>query len=73
VTRANLLAGLKDLHSFDSGGMIGKTDVANKVLSPCFMLDELKGGKYTRVHPTKKGTFDCAPSNRVTFPAASTG
>lgn len=73
VTRANLLTGLKNLHAFDAGGMIGKTDVANKVLSPCFMLDEVKNGKYARVHPTKKGTFDCTPSNRVTFPAAATG
>src|SRR5439155_6814789 len=73
VTRANLLAGLKDLHSFDSGGMIGKTDVGNKVLSPCYMLTEWKGGKYVRVHPARKGTFDCTPSNRTTFPDTSSG
>jgi ABC-type branched-subunit amino acid transport system substrate-binding protein len=73
VTRGNLLAGLKDLHSFDAGGMIGKSDIGNKIMSPCFMLAQWKDGKYTRVHPAKKATFDCKPSNRVTFPAATSG
>jgi ABC-type branched-subunit amino acid transport system substrate-binding protein len=69
VTRANLLSGLADLHDFDSGGMIGTSDIGNKIMSPCFMLAQWKDGKYTRVHPTKKATFDCKKSNRVTFPA----
>jgi ABC-type branched-subunit amino acid transport system substrate-binding protein len=71
VTRANLLAGLKDLHDFDSGGMIGTSDIGNKIMSPCFMLAQWKDGKYTRVHPAKKGTFDCKKSNRITFPSTA--
>jgi hypothetical protein len=26
---------------------------------------QVKGAKFVREHPTKKGTFDCTPSNRV--------
>jgi ABC-type branched-subunit amino acid transport system substrate-binding protein len=73
VTRANLLEGLENLDDFDSGGIIGKTDVGNKIMTPCYMLIEWKDGEYTRVHPAKKGTFDCKPSNRVTFPMSSSG
>jgi ABC-type branched-subunit amino acid transport system substrate-binding protein len=73
VTRANLLAGLQELHSFDAGGMIGVSDVGNKVMSPCFMLAQWKDGKYTRVHPKKKATFDCKKSNTVTFPSVAAG
>jgi ABC-type branched-subunit amino acid transport system substrate-binding protein len=73
VTRANLLAGLKDLHNFDAGGMIGVSDIGNKIMSPCFMLAQWKDGKYTRVHPAKKGTFDCKKSNRITFPSTASG
>jgi len=73
VTRANLIAGLKNLHDFSAGGMVATTDVGNKINSPCFMLAQWKDGKYTRVHPTKKATFDCKKSNRVTFPAPASG
>ena len=36
-------------------------------VSPCFMLEQYKSGKFVRVYPTKKGTFDCKKSNRYTF------
>jgi ABC-type branched-subunit amino acid transport system substrate-binding protein len=69
VTRANLLAGLEKLRGFNADGMIATTDVGTKALSPCFMLAEWRNGKYSRVYPTKKGTFDCNKSNVITFPA----
>jgi ABC-type branched-subunit amino acid transport system substrate-binding protein len=72
VTRANLLAGLKNLRSFDAGGMIGTADVGGKIATPCFMLVEWKNGKYTRVHPKKKATFDCKKSNYTTLQVAAT-
>jgi ABC-type branched-subunit amino acid transport system substrate-binding protein len=63
VTRANLLASLAKLNDFDSGGMIGKTDIGNKILTPCFLLLQWKSGKFGRVYPAKAGSFDCKPSN----------
>jgi ABC-type branched-subunit amino acid transport system substrate-binding protein len=65
VTRQNLLAGLQKLTSFDAGGIIGTTDIANKKTSGCYVLVQVKNGKFVRVHPTKKGTFDCKKSNYV--------
>jgi ABC-type branched-subunit amino acid transport system substrate-binding protein len=67
LTRANLLAELASIHDFDAGGMVGTTDIGNKVGTSCFMLDQFKDGKFVRVYPTKKGTFDCAKSNTYTF------
>jgi ABC-type branched-subunit amino acid transport system substrate-binding protein len=67
LTRANLLAELKTIHDFDGQGMVAKTDVGDKVPSSCFMLDRFRNGKFVRVYPTKKGTFDCKQSNLYTF------
>ncbi len=66
VTRANLLKGLEGLHAFDAGGMIAKTDVGNRVVSPCFNLVQWKSGKFVRVYPAKVGRFDCKASNYAT-------
>ena len=33
------------------------------------MLEQVQNGKFVRVWPTKKGTFDCTPSNHVTVKA----
>ena len=67
LTRANLLAELANIHDFNASGMVATTDIGNKVGSACFMLDQYKGGKFVRVYPTKKGTFDCNKANVYTF------
>jgi hypothetical protein len=70
LTRANLLkAGIDGLTSFDAGGMIGTVNIKEKVTTPCFSLEQVKNGKFVRVYPTKKGTFDCKASNHVTIKA----
>jgi len=40
-----------------------------KVPSPCFVLMQLKDGKYVRETPAKKGTLDCNPKNAVSIKA----
>ena len=67
LTRANLLAELANIHDFNASGMVGTTDIGSKLGSACFMLDQFKSGKFVRVYPTKKGTFDCNKSNVYTF------
>jgi ABC-type branched-subunit amino acid transport system substrate-binding protein len=67
LTRANLLAELASIHDFNASGMVATTDIGNRVGSACFMLDQFKNGKFVRVYPTKKGTFDCKKSNVYTF------
>jgi hypothetical protein len=69
ITRSSVLAGIKTLTSFDAGGMVGAHDFKNAKLTPCFVLTQFESGKWVRVYPTKKGTFDCKPSNSIQFQA----
>jgi ABC-type branched-subunit amino acid transport system substrate-binding protein len=64
ITRKAILAGLKATTDFDANGWMGKKDL--KGISPCFMIMQIKGGKFVRVYPTKAGTLDCDPANVVT-------
>jgi ABC-type branched-subunit amino acid transport system substrate-binding protein len=73
LTRANLLDGLKNTHSFDAGGMWGKMDPGNKANTACFMILKFDGSKYVREYPTKVGTFDCTASNRQTVELQNNG
>jgi Periplasmic binding protein len=65
VTRKALFDQLETINDFDAGGMIGKTNIAARETSNCYVLTQVKGGKFVRVTPTKKGTFDCKPRNRL--------
>jgi ABC-type branched-subunit amino acid transport system substrate-binding protein len=69
ITRANLLGALKNMTSFDANGFIGTANVGGKVTTSCFVLVQVQKGKFTRVWPKKKGTFDCKKSNHVTVKA----
>ena len=65
ITRKALFAQLNATPSFNAGGMIGTTDIANRAVSPCYVLTQVKNGKFVRITPSKKGTFDCKPRNVV--------
>jgi hypothetical protein len=65
ITRAAVLDGLQRLTSFDAGGLVGTTDIAGKQVTSCFVLTQVRNGRFVRVHPKRPGTFDCSPSNRV--------
>jgi hypothetical protein len=65
VTRKALFDQLATINNFDAGGMIGKTNIAARQVSPCYVLTQVKGGKFVRVSPTKKGTFDCSARNSL--------
>jgi hypothetical protein len=70
LTRANFLKdGVTSLTRFDAGGMMGAVDIAQKLPTNCTMILQLVHAKYLRRFPTKKGTFDCKPSNLATFQA----
>ena len=64
VTREALFEQLATIHDFDAGGMLGTTDVGARKNSPCFMMVQVRNGKFVRVYPKKKGSFDCKASNR---------
>ena len=67
LTRKNLFTALGTIHAFTADGMLGTTDIAGRVPSPCYMLTQVKNGKYQRVYPSKPGTLDCSKKNVVTF------
>jgi hypothetical protein len=70
LTRSAFLKeGIPTLKGFDAGGMMGKVDIPAKKLTSCFVLVQLQKGEFHRVHPKKKGTMDCKPSNHVEFQA----
>lgn len=59
ITRKAVLAEADGINDFTAEGMIAPTDVGDRVATKCFALLQVKFGKYVRVHPKKKGTFDC--------------
>ena len=66
LTRKAFLAdGVPTLTKFDAGGMVGVTNIADKIPSGCYVMMQIEKGKYVRRYPTKKGTLDCSPSNKV--------
>lgn len=66
LSRASLFTALKTQEtSFDAEGIVGPTNVSKRTPSPCFVLAQVKDGKWQRVHPTKVGTFDCKASNLI--------
>ena len=70
LTRRSFLhVGIPTLTRFDAGGMLGTANIADKVSTPCFVLVQLRDGRFVREHPMKKGTFDCKPSNRLRIKA----
>jgi hypothetical protein len=66
LTRKALLeTGIPTLTKFDTDGMTGTINVAKRISTACFIMLQVKNGKFVREHPAKKGTFDCTPSNQV--------
>ena len=73
VTRAVLSPHSTRTGRFNAGGMVSGADIGAKTGSPCYLLLEYNNGKYTVVHPTKKGTFDGTKSNYTTVKGSATG
>jgi hypothetical protein len=73
VTRADVLAAVKGITSFDAGGMIGTNNVGERKTGPCFLVMQVKGKKWTRAYPSKPGTFDCTTKNETTLRLDQTG
>jgi len=63
VTRANVLAGVKSIKDFNAEGMVGTITPAEKTPSHCVVVEQVQSGKFVRLWPKKKGTFDCSDKN----------
>jgi hypothetical protein len=51
---------------FDANGMLGTVNVSERTPSACYVLLQVKNGKFVRVTPTKKGSFICDKRNLKT-------
>jgi hypothetical protein len=70
LTREAVLAEAPNLTTFDADGMLGEVNVGDHVPSPCYVLLQVKGGKFVRVFPAKTGAIECDPKNIYTEKAA---
>jgi hypothetical protein len=67
LDRQTLFTALNNEHSFTANGIIGSTDVGNRVPSACQIVVQLQNGVWQRVFPTQPGTFDCNSANITTI------
>jgi hypothetical protein len=65
LTRARFLEEAAKIHNFDADGMLGPTDVGGHKVSGCGVILQVKGGKFVRVTPAKRGTVDCSGGTKT--------
>jgi Periplasmic binding protein len=65
LTRARFLEEAAKVHDFNADGMLGPTDVGGRKISGCGVILRVKGGKFVRVFPSKKGTVDCSGGTKT--------
>ena len=65
LTRARFLEEAAKVHNFTADGMLGPTDVGGRKVSGCGVILQVKGGKFVRVTPSKKGTVDCSGGTKT--------
>src|ERR1019366_10506722 len=65
LTRKAVFDALGKITAFNADGMIGTTNTAKHEVSPCFILLQVRGGKFVRVSPSKPGTFNCDSKNVI--------
>ena len=53
--RATLLAALKNIHQFDSNGLLQAGDPAGKNPGACYVIADIKGGKFVRAPDSASG------------------
>ncbi len=73
LTRASFLSTAKNQHNFAGDGMTAPIDMGAKKGSGCFMMMQVQNGKFVRVYPAARGTFDCAATNIVTLTSPPPG
>jgi Periplasmic binding protein len=65
LTRARFLEEAAKIHDFNADGMLGPTDVGGRKISGCGVILRVKGGKFVRVTPSKRGTVDCSGGTKT--------
>jgi len=65
-TRRGLLDALRAIHEFDAGGLIAPSDPGAGKPATCWMLAQVRGGRFVRVLPPDKG-FVCEPGGYFNY------
>ena len=65
LNRQTLFDALDQETAFDADGIMGATDVANRIPPGCIVMTQVKNGKLVRTYPSKPGTFDCSKKNLI--------
>ncbi|HLI55130.1 MAG TPA: ABC transporter substrate-binding protein [Acidimicrobiales bacterium] len=60
-TRANIVAGIKQIGQFNGDGLVAPGDPATKTPPTCFVLIDVKNGQFVRDPATPTG-FKCSPA-----------
>ena len=63
LTRAKMLAALPHISDWTGNGINAPQHVGAKQSTNCYSFIQLRGGKWTHVHPSQPG-FDCRPLTR---------
>jgi ABC-type branched-subunit amino acid transport system substrate-binding protein len=58
LTREKVLAELANVRQWDGNGLHPPIDVGARTPNQCFIMTQIKGGRFTRAHPASG--FDCA-------------
>jgi ABC-type branched-subunit amino acid transport system substrate-binding protein len=53
--RATLIAALKNIHQFDANGLLAPADPAGKGAASCYVIADIKGGKFVRAPDSASG------------------
>jgi ABC-type branched-subunit amino acid transport system substrate-binding protein len=63
ITRARMLEELENTTDFTANGWMGEKDLRG--FSNCYVLMQIQGGEFVRVHPEATGELDCSDDNVV--------
>jgi hypothetical protein len=63
LTRAALLARVAEIDDFTAGGILGVTQVGNRVPTGCFVMMKVQDGKFVRAEPAGKNQLNCGDQN----------
>jgi hypothetical protein len=58
-----VLAALAKVTSFNAGGLLGTTNIAEQVPNGCFVMMKVSGDKFVRAEPTAAGQLNCGSGN----------
>ena len=69
LTRERLVAAMEDIHRWNGNGVHGTSDPGSRIPSSCYLVLEVRDGKFTRLYPKKPATFACSKDDIVSVPS----